>query len=281
MPSLPEQVNTMEEDKNEPSPLIGEFFSFIRKRFLEKKRQICLLALGLSLTLFFLLLFVHILDGYREHNSLIRSDIRVANLIYSFRSDTLTNAMLLFTHLGTWQIVFTGLIIIGFILFALNLLPYFWALIISVSGGEAMVGIIKHSVQRPRPPTINALLFEHGFGFPSGHTLIAFSFYGLLAYIIYRVSNKKITKIIGIISGIIMISGIALSRVYLGVHWPSDILASLTLGAAWLIFLITLFTYQKRFSRKKENIALIGRRFVIIPAVSLAFILVYIYELFF
>ena len=225
--------------------------------------------IGILFTIFFLVLFFSILQDYRTYDPLVRADTRIVNLIYTFRSETLNNVMLLVTNLATLHIVFIGLAVIGFLLFALNLLPYFYALVLSAAGGEMIYWVIKNLIQRPRPPSINALILAHGFSFPSGHTFVAFSFYGLLAYIVYRTSTKKIWKIGAITGGMTIIGVIGLSRVYLGVHWPSDIFASFALGAAWLTLLITILELHKKTSWIKENIKLIGKKFVMVPTMIL------------
>ena len=246
-----------------------KFLHFIRRRFLRHEKFGLPFTLHVSLTAFFLFLFGGILQDYIGHDTLIRADTRIVNLIYTLRTDTLNNVMLFFTDLGTWQIVFTGVLAAGFILFALNLFSYLFTLIISVTGGELIIAIIKNLVQRPRPSSIHALVMEKSFSFPSGHSFVAFAFYGLLSYVIYRMSRKKMWKALAIGTGILTIGMIAFSRVYLGVHWPSDILASLALGAAWLGALITILEIYKGSPATRETAVLVGKRFIIIPAALL------------
>jgi len=267
-PRYEDTVET-EEDINELTNAYEGFLDFLRKRFSRKEKFGLTFTIRILLIVFFVFLFLSILQDYRAYDPLIRADVRIVNLFYTFRSDTLTNVMLFFTNLGTWQVVFTGIIVIGFSLFALNLLPYLCALIISVSGGEIIVAIIKHLVRRPRPPSISAFLLDHSFSFPSGHSFVAMSFYGLLAYIMYRMSDKKISKIIAIVGGIVIIAAIAVSRIYLGLHWPSDIFASFTLGGAWLTLIITILELQKNSPWSQESAKLIGKKFIIVPSIVL------------
>ena len=217
-----------------------KFLRFLQKRFVRHQKFGLSLTIGIMLTIFFAFLFGGILQDYIGHDTLIQADARMANFVYSLRSDTLNDVMLFSTNLGKWQIVFTGVLIAGFLLFALDLLPYLSALVISVVSGEIIIPLIKNLVQRPRPPSIDALVLERGFSFPSGHSFMAFALYGLVAYFIYRTSTKKIWKILSIICGGAVIGAIAFSRVYLGIHWPSDVFASFALGAAWLSLMITI-----------------------------------------
>lgn len=263
------QVDIIENTSNELIARYESFLIFVRSRFSRHEKFGLILSFGMSVTIFFLFIFFGILQDYIGHDALIRADTRIINLIYLLRSSTLNNIMLFFTNLGTWQIVFIGVFVVSFLLFALNLLPYLFALIISVIGGEVSIGVIKYLVQRPRPPSISALVLEKGFSFPSGHSLVAFSFYGFLSYIIYRISHKKTWKILSISAGMFIIAMIGFSRVYLGIHWPSDVLASFALGAAWLSALITMLEIYVQSSSTKENVTLIGKKFIIIPSILL------------
>ena len=132
------------EHKSELITKIGRFFAFIRRRFMRHQRNGLSLTLGITISILFLLVFFSILQDYRAQEALIRADTRIANLISTLRSEQLSNVMLLITLLGTWQIVFTGIIVVGFPLFSLNLMPYLLGLIISVSGGEIISSLIKN-----------------------------------------------------------------------------------------------------------------------------------------
>ena len=97
--------------------------------------------------------------------------------------------------------------------------------------------IFKFILQRPRP-TENRIINENGYSFPSGHSMISMAFYGFLIYLIYKyVKNKKLKYIsITLISVLIIFIGI--SRIYLGVHYTSDILAGFLFSISYLIIYI-------------------------------------------
>jgi undecaprenyl-diphosphatase len=82
------------------------------------------------------------------------------------------------------------------------------------------------------------LVVEHTASFPSGHTLAAVSFYGLLSVLLWERGHRMLS----VISGVWVLL-IAISRVYLGAHYPSDVLVSLALGT--ILLFITLFTYKR------------------------------------
>lgn len=99
---------------------------------------------------------------------------------------------------------------------------------------------LKNIVCRPRP-NILRIVEETGYSFPSGHSMVSLSFYGLLLYIICKNVNKKYLNILLIFSGIILIIAIGFSRIYLGVHYFSDVLAGFLGAIVELILFITIF----------------------------------------
>ncbi len=99
--------------------------------------------------------------------------------------------------------------------------------------------IFKFILQRPRP-TENRIINENGYSFPSGHSMISMAFYGFLIYLIYKyVKNKKL-KYISITLISILIIFIGISRIYLGVHYTSDILAGFLFSISYLIIFILI-----------------------------------------
>jgi membrane-associated phospholipid phosphatase len=118
-------------------------------------------------------------------------------------------------------------------------------------GGYLINYAMKISFQRPRPPhpLIDPL---HNFSFPSGHATSAFIFYGLLVYLI---SKTRIPEALKYTAGTLLISFallIGFSRVYLRVHYPSDVLAGLCIGLAWLALCIGLMERLKKKSDQEE-----------------------------
>jgi undecaprenyl-diphosphatase len=217
----------------------SRFFSFIHKRLTPNEKFGLRLTLGAIITAVLSFLFFGVLQDLIGQDPLVQSDLRVINLVQVFRSPTFNNLMLLFTDLGKVQIVAVGVAAVAFSFFLLKRWHALIILILSVVGGEAIVGILKHVIHRPRPPLVHALAPENSYSFPSGHAFVAFSFYGLLTYFAFRAIKNRLLRMLIILVGILLIFGIGFSRIYLGVHWPSDVLAGYALGAAWLAALIT------------------------------------------
>lgn len=171
-------------------------------------------------------------------NFIFPLDQQMTALTAAARSPFLTNFFLWFTKLGDWKVV-AGLMTIatiGFWLFKKK--NYIIPLWLSVVASEACVYILKILVNRQRPAL--ALITEHDASFPSGHANISIAFYGLLFYFLLLSLNNRAAKIIAASAGIIFIALLGFSRIYLGVHYLSDVIAGYFLGALWLLFSIKL-----------------------------------------
>ena len=156
-----------------------------------------------------------------NNKDVMKSDIYGYRLISRLISDKVTPIALIITWFGSA----IGLIIIGILLL---ILIKDRKIGISILLNLGLVGllnqILKHLVQRPRP-TEYRIIDEKGYSFPSGHSMASVAFYGFLIYLIHKKVNNKILKTILIVLLSILISLIGSSRIYLGVHYTSDVLA--------------------------------------------------------
>ena len=96
----------------------------------------------------------------------------------------------------------------------------------------------KRILQRPRP-TEYRIIQETGYSFPSGHSMISMAFYGYLIYLIYRYVKNKYIKWISISLLSILICLIGISRIYLGVHYTSDVLGGFLISISYLVIYIS------------------------------------------
>ncbi|HHW13865.1 MAG TPA: phosphatase PAP2 family protein, partial [Firmicutes bacterium] len=102
-----------------------------------------------------------------------------------------------------------------------------------------LVQFLKVIFQRPRPDVFPPLVVEKTYAFPSGHTMLAVSLYGLFLYWLLRRRGggprRWLVRWLGAFLLATLIGAIGLSRIYLGVHWPTDVLAGYAGGGAWLL----------------------------------------------
>lgn len=112
--------------------------------------------------------------------------------------------------------------------------------------------LLKFILQRPRPEEFR-VINETGYSFPSGHSMISAAVYGLLIYLIYKNIKNKHTKNVLIIILSLLIIMIGISRIYLGVHYTSDVLAGFLLSISYLIFYINITQKMIDKNNEKEN----------------------------
>ncbi len=111
----------------------------------------------------------------------------------------------------------------------------------SILLGEITLKLLKHLVARPRPATNGELALAHGFSFPSGHALASALFYGSLALLLCFSNANARLKTIGAVVLLFWIFLMAYDRVFLGVHYPSDVLGGFCLGIAWSCCSLALY----------------------------------------
>ncbi len=217
------------------------FFCFIQKR-LDKNS-----FFGLPLTLL-TLAFIYVLfqlfgvvEAVLKSGLIVSVDLRIENLLAVFRSGNLTGFFLKVTILGKWQTVATAAASIVIILWIWNKKSCIIPFIVVLAGSSAFTALGKLVIHRPRPSV--ALYVEPTYSFPSGHASIAAALYGFLVYILFRNPGRMRFKIISLICGILAVLLIGLSRLYLGVHFLSDVLGGYLEGILWLIIGIGLSEY--------------------------------------
>ncbi len=115
-----------------------------------------------------------------------------------------------------------------------------WTLPIAVLGAGIIIQGVKLFIKRPRPSFFAPLLHEAGFSFPSGHSLIAMVVYGLLGYFALHLFKNHIARFVVRLVTVLVVFLIGVSRVYVEVHYPTDVLAGWTAGVPWLITCLAL-----------------------------------------
>lgn len=111
--------------------------------------------------------------------------------------------------------------------------------------------ILKHIVQRPRPTEFR-IIDETGYSFPSGHSMVSAAFYGFLIYLIYKNVKNKYLKCVLITILSLLIVLIGTSRIYLGVHYTSDVLAGFLISISYLIIFTTVTNGFEFFKTKSK-----------------------------
>ncbi|MBI5457298.1 phosphatase PAP2 family protein [Candidatus Kaiserbacteria bacterium] len=160
-------------------------------------------------------------------------DASVLQYLYTERGIATSLSFIGITELGSTVFVCGLTLCIGIFLVFRRQIPYAAGLAISVFGGEAAALLIKDFLHRARPEKIYQAYAETGFSFPSGHATLAAAFYGFLMFLLWRMMPAGYLRTAAILALTLLIGLIAFSRLYLGVHYLSDVLGGLLLGAAF------------------------------------------------
>lgn len=208
---------------------------------MKKKRGVIFAA---GLVLFVLLAILMVMGNLQWFDDPIRE------WVYSIRNPALTEVLKVITYMGNWQTI--TLLCIVLLLFRKTRLRYG----VPVSAGAIFVTIfnriIKLIFKRPRPEESLHLIEEGGYSFTSGHSITSMVVFGLLIYLVRKyVKNRKAANILTAALAVPWIF-IGLSRIYMGVHFPSDVLAGWALGAAVLVGIIVIV--EKCDARRKQKI---------------------------
>ncbi len=172
-------------------------------------------------------------------------DDMVYDAIKKYINPTTTKYVKLITKLCN---VFTIVIVI--ILIVIFQRKYGILIVLNVVSTELINVIFKIIFSRSRP-SILTLIEEGGYSFPSGHAMASISLYGFLFYLAYKKIKKNSTRFITCLALLLIIILVGLSRIYLGVHYASDILAGYLLAVAWLIIFIFISDRYIGYGEKK------------------------------
>lgn len=195
-----------------------------------KIKKIIMYMVSCSLVTIFVLILKSVLQ-----NTIQEFDSLVYNFIVRQVKEPIDTILKLWTHLGGAFFVISVTIIL---ICVMRNKKYSICMVTNLIGVTVLNQLLKFIIQRPRPDEIKRLIEESGFSFPSGHSMASMAFYGLLIYFTYK--NVKHTKlkwcVCTLLAIIILIIGI--SRIYLGVHYASDVLAGFCLSILYLIIFI-------------------------------------------
>jgi undecaprenyl-diphosphatase len=147
--------------------------------------------------------------------------------------DWLADVMADVTALGGNAVL--TLLVVGVVVYLLSVGKRGTALLVggAVGSGAILSAFLKLGFDRPRPDLVAHLAHAYSSSFPSGHAMLSAVTYLTLGVLLARAHERRRTKIIVMTYGVTLTVLIGLSRIYLGVHWPTDVMAGWALGAAW------------------------------------------------
>lgn len=219
---------------------------YLQPRFQRKTfTGLPLTIIGIS-SAFIVATFYGLTDAVTSSDYITALDTHMTQFLFNHRTLFLDEVFFAITQFGGLYLV-SALIIATLIFFYLqNKRSYIWPLVVTLSGAEATTTLIKLAIHRDRPGQSVAFYLEKSFSFPSGHATISMALYGFLIYFFlrewYRSNSSRIAA--RALMGLIILVGF--SRIYLGVHYLSDVLAGYLVGALWVVFGISFKEWRAR-----------------------------------
>lgn len=204
------------------------------------------------------------LEAVSEHDGVALWDRPLLDWSIANRSATLTTGLLWFTHTGgpLWQPIITGLVALFLTSRWRDATPL--VLIALTAGGAlAITSAAKHVVGRARPPLADAVPpYEMSPSFPSGHTMIAVSVAGILAYLLIRhMWDHPVWERVAVgVAAAVYAAAMGFSRVFLGYHWLTDVLAAALLGVAWVGAVVACHTMWRAIRLRDASDAIEEQR---------------------
>jgi undecaprenyl-diphosphatase len=151
-----------------------------------------------------------------------------------------------FTALGSFGVLITlTLSVAGF--FALRRKPHFALMVIgSIAGGILVSQLMKWGFARPRPDLVPHGAFVYSNSFPSGHAMLSATVYLTLGALLTRTHSDRVMKIYFISIAALLTIIVGVSRIYLGVHWPTDVMAGWAAGISWAVLCWLIMVWLQR-----------------------------------
>lgn len=182
-----------------------------------------------------------------------RFDRTIHSTVRTLRYPGLTGFFTLFTIIGTPVGLFLIALIASVFLFIRRRYRWIAYLVFTGTGGGLLNLQLKSHFERERPSLAEALREASGYSFPSGHAMGAVVVLGAIAYLVWRGTSAWRWRSLGLAALGSSILAIAVSRIYLGVHWISDIVAGLTAGLLWLTATTTAYETLRRMRRIRDT----------------------------
>lgn len=205
---------------------------------------------GIIFSFLSLLIFLFITSAVTSRQTIFVDD-QITSFILMFRAVWLTKVMLAISLLGSEAIIFSSAIIVTFLTIRKHRKETFIFSLLVIMGVIATTGL-KLLYKIPRPELF-PLVFENSYSYPSGHALNSFLFYSTVSYFIYHFTKNRHLSLTIFFFSMLLIAVIGLSRIYLGVHHPSDVFAGYTIGF-WIFATVILVDKTVTFFRLiREN----------------------------
>jgi undecaprenyl-diphosphatase len=213
--------------------------------------RITLLSVSLVIAVLALLLFAWLAQEVLRGHA-VRFDAYIRGVASSWSSPALTRVMRNITLLGSVLVLASASVSAGVIFLAVSWPRGALWIALAMIGGVLLDLALKYSFHRPRPAPFFGIALPNTPSFPSGHALLSFCFYGVLAALLMARVRGKILRIAIWVAASLLIGSIGFSRIYLGVHYPTDVIAGYLAAAFWVTGLTAADRYRQRRAARRD-----------------------------
>jgi len=231
------------------------FIAGLRRRFTPGQYFGLQLSLGVLAFIFSASLFGWLAEDVSSGEPITQLDASIAMWWARHQTPVIRELMVFVSWFHTWPIAAISLVFLAYLLWARN---WMWAIVgaTAVAGGVSLNTALKLAFHRERPTYSGLAAALNTYSFPSGHTLAAMVIYAVFAaYAISKVRSRNLRTLIAL-GACSVVSLVAFSRIYLGVHYLSDVVAGLAEGIAWFALCYTATTTLfARWRRKRQQIS--------------------------
>ncbi|MCC2972218.1 phosphatase PAP2 family protein [Massilia sp. IC2-476] len=213
------------------------------------------LTAGVAMLLLAMAVFAHMAGAVVAGAPITQLDVEVANWLHAHArtNEGLRGFLLLVTHMHSTPGILIMAALAGIWLYRKGHRYWPIALVASVPGGQILNVLLKHTFERARPHFAEPLLELGTYSFPSGHAMGATVLYGFLACYAACHARSWAGRVLPFVLAALMVATVAFSRMYLGVHYLSDVLAAFAEGCGWLAICITGAATLNRRRRAREG----------------------------
>jgi undecaprenyl-diphosphatase len=212
------------------------------------------LTVGLAFAAGCLWLFGGLAEDVVTSDPIVRVDRSVADYLHSSATPPLTTFFLVVTAFGSIETIALLALFVATILAKGRRWVYLATWIAAVGGSVALDRLLKELFARPRPFFEHPLLVESSYSFPSGHAMESLVVYGMLAYFAVLALESWRARTAVVFGAVLLVLLIGLSRMYLGVHYLSDVVAGYAAGGLWLSALITATETVRRRGKQGSEL---------------------------
>ncbi|MGE5405543.1 MAG: phosphatase PAP2 family protein, partial [Candidatus Saccharibacteria bacterium] len=172
--------------------------------------------------------------GFVMQNKLAPFDEKIIHLVRSLTSPGLTSFMMVVTEFGTFPLNLIIACVAAVVVYRHSKFRFDAVMPLLVLGGSWQINdALKEFFHRNRP-VFERLAEASGYSFPSGHSMHSMALYGFLAYMVWISSDKASLRWGSLVLAALLIAIVGISRIYLGVHYPSDVIGGFAAGGLWL-----------------------------------------------